>query len=430
MAASLAGKAVETLLQLLLVTLVPRVLGPSEYGRFALVLALVTIGSASVSFSGPTVMSRFVPTVEATRRPAVARALLARLARWRALQVLMLGALPGAAVAALVPARVPVWIAALVVGAFALDVAATLVFQVALGLGRAGLWSFRFPVQYGILVLAAVLLDAALGPAAAVGAIAVAAGGTFAVGAATALGPIRRAARDEQVPVGALRFGALQGASGVFSLVATRGCVVVAALMSGSRQQTGFAALAIGVALAGMQVVVQIFAVELPGLAERAGIRAEGARNGLAGAERSALALAWRSEWIVLLLAAAAVFLVEPGLRIAVSRPFAGAADAFYPALGFLVLTPVSALATQAAALRLRPSARLLSTAAGALAFGVTAVLAVPAWEAAGATSAVLVGAAVTNVVSAWLFPDLLRGRLLALSLVGAAVVTGVGALR
>jgi O-antigen/teichoic acid export membrane protein len=84
---TLAGKGLEFLGQALLVVLIPRVLGPSSYGTFALALAIVSIGSLSLSLGGPTVMARFVPAASPGERAATARALAIRLGRWRVLVV-------------------------------------------------------------------------------------------------------------------------------------------------------------------------------------------------------------------------------------------------------------------------------------------------------------------------------------------------------
>jgi hypothetical protein len=74
-ATSLVGKAFEFLTLLLMVTLVPRLLGPSDYGLFALAVAIVTIGSASLSPGGVWLMARFIPATAPADRASVAQAL-------------------------------------------------------------------------------------------------------------------------------------------------------------------------------------------------------------------------------------------------------------------------------------------------------------------------------------------------------------------
>ncbi|MBA3243588.1 MAG: hypothetical protein H0T61_00225, partial [Actinobacteria bacterium] len=68
MLVGLAGKALEAVTLVLLITLVPRLLGPTDYGSFAVALSIVTLGSAASALGGPTWMSRFVPTVAAADR--------------------------------------------------------------------------------------------------------------------------------------------------------------------------------------------------------------------------------------------------------------------------------------------------------------------------------------------------------------------------
>jgi hypothetical protein len=52
-AASVAGKAVEMATLVLPATVVPRALGPSDYGRFAVALTIVTLGSLALTLGGP-----------------------------------------------------------------------------------------------------------------------------------------------------------------------------------------------------------------------------------------------------------------------------------------------------------------------------------------------------------------------------------------
>ena len=66
----------------LLVSVVPRSLGPAGYGVFSLALAIVTIGSASFALGGPSLMSRFVPAAAPELRPALARAPAGLDVRW------------------------------------------------------------------------------------------------------------------------------------------------------------------------------------------------------------------------------------------------------------------------------------------------------------------------------------------------------------
>ena len=55
--ASMAGKAAELVTLALLATVVPRALGPHDYGRFAVPLTIVTLGTLALSLGGPTVLA-------------------------------------------------------------------------------------------------------------------------------------------------------------------------------------------------------------------------------------------------------------------------------------------------------------------------------------------------------------------------------------
>lgn len=72
------GKLLELGSLVLLVTVVPRALGPELFGLFAVATSVVTLGSASLSLGGPMLMARFVPTVPGAERPSLARALALR----------------------------------------------------------------------------------------------------------------------------------------------------------------------------------------------------------------------------------------------------------------------------------------------------------------------------------------------------------------
>src|SRR2546421_8746572 len=161
-ALTLVAKAAETLTLVGLATLIPRALGPADYGVFAVVLAIVGIVSTSLSLGGPILLSRFVPAAPPSERSALALALALRIARFRAAMVA--SAIVAVAVLALLaPARITAPAAVFVGVALVLDVAATLVYQIALALGRPLMWSFRFPLQNTVLVVAALALNAAVG---------------------------------------------------------------------------------------------------------------------------------------------------------------------------------------------------------------------------------------------------------------------------
>lgn len=415
--AGLVGKAAEAVTLVLLATLVPRWLGPADYGLFAVALTVVAIGSVALTLGGATLLARYVPAAPAADRAALARSLSLRLARNRAALLAVL-AVVAAALALADPASFPPLLTAFVLAALALNVAATLALQADLGLGRAGAWCARYPVQNAVLVVAAIVLYDAAGPTGAVAAIAIAGAVGAGIGAVAVAPLLRRRLPAAALPDGALRFGLLQAAGGALAQFAQRGGVVAVALLAASAAQTGFAALAIGVALAATYAVVQVFTVALPRLVEQpAGPGGEAALRRLAG---GLLAVVLPGVTLTAVLIDAAVPLVFGGA-------YADAAPAFGPALALVVLAPVNALLVQAAALRLRPDVTLYAALAGAAAFLAVAALAVPAWAATGATAAALAGAAASAVLAARLLPGAAGVALTVASLGGAAAVTVLG---
>jgi O-antigen/teichoic acid export membrane protein len=270
-AGSLAGKAAEMATLILLATVVPRALGPVDYGHFAVPLTVVTLGSLAMTLGGPTLMARFVPAAPPRERVALARAIGSRLAYGRAVQLAVLAAVAAAAVV-WDQNRFPPLATALVIAALALNVAASVGLQVGLGLGRTGAWSARYPLQNAVLVGAVLVLHGVAGPGGALTALVVS--GLAAVGlAAAVVAPVLRAsAAPVAVPLGAIRFGALQAAGAALVQVAHRGGVVAVAALAGSPRQTGYAALAIGIALGATYAVLQTFTVTLPHLAGTAGV--------------------------------------------------------------------------------------------------------------------------------------------------------------
>jgi O-antigen/teichoic acid export membrane protein len=416
----LSGKALELAAQVLLVAAIPRVLGPSDYGVFALALAVVTLGSQAMSVGGPTLMSRFVPAVSLPEQMPLARALFLRLARWR---ILALGpAILGTAVlVAAAPSTFPPTITFLVAGALVLDVVATLAFQAALALGRTTAWSFRFGTQNVLLVAAALAGHALAGVEGAVAGVALASGAALAWSAGLIGRPLVQAAGGASLPAGALRFGAVQAVGNAFVQIVHRGTIVAVALLAGSGVQTGFSALAVGVALAGTYAVWQLFTVQLPGL-----VRATREEPDVSLAEQSLWRLGSISLAGALAIALAGVSLLQWVMPIIFGERFEGAQGATAVALAVLPLAPLTAIATQTAALRLRPGLRAWTTGAGALAFAATAAPAIPAWGATGGSVALLAGTAVTVLASAVAFPTAFEGRLLAAALAGSAAVLGL----
>lgn len=420
--ASMAGKAAELVSLVLLGTLVPRVLGPDAYGRFAVPLSIVTLGSLALTLGGPTVLGRFVPLAPEAERLALARAIGARLARGRLLQV------AGVAIVALVasaldPGSFPRLVTGLVVAALALSVLTTLALQVALGLGRSGPWSARYPIQNAVLITGVLALHRSWSGTGAVVAIVLSTLAAAAFAGVVVAPHLRGRVAAVALPEGALGYGARHATGAALTQVAQRGGVVAVALLGASTQETGFAALALGLALGATYAVLQAFTVSLPHLADASPgdtRRAEAALRRLATPLLAVLVAGAAAGALVLPEAVPAVF----------GDDYRGAIDAFGPALGLVVLAPLGSLLTQATALRLRGEVAVASGIASLAGFVVVALVAVPRWGALGATSAVVAGEAASSLTALRLLPGAAGRRLTVGSFAGAAAVVALAVVR
>jgi len=418
---SLVGKSAELVTLGLLGVVVPRALGPEAYGRFAVPLTVVTLGSLALALGGPTTMARFVPAAPPERRLALARRLGVRLAVGSGARLAGLAAIAAAA-AAIDPQRVRPMVAAVVVGALALNVLATCGLQVGLGLGRAGPWSLRYPVQNLVLVLAVLVLHPVGGDDGALLALVVAGAVAAALGLAVAAPVLRHHHAEAALPREAIRFGVLHAGGAALTQVAHRGGVVAVALLAGAGAgaEAGYTSMALSIALGVTYAVLQLFTVSLPHLVGSGGradvAAAEAASQRLCAVVLAVLAPAGLVGAALLGRAVPAVFGSE----------FADAAPTFGPALALVVLAPLHSLGVQVAALRLRAGVSLAAGAASALTFAVVALAAVPAWGAPGGTAAALAGVAAGTSVAAVALPGALPPPLLATGLASAALVVGV----
>lgn len=169
-AASVVGKTVEMATLILLATVVPRALGPSDYGRFAVALTIVTLGSLALTLGGPALVTRYVPEAPLHEQVPLARALGVRLARDAGVQVCILGGIAASVVVAF-GIGVP-WPEAVAASTgLILNVGATIALLVALGLGRAAAWSARYPIQNVVLIALVLTLHPVAGSAGALAAI-------------------------------------------------------------------------------------------------------------------------------------------------------------------------------------------------------------------------------------------------------------------
>jgi O-antigen/teichoic acid export membrane protein len=362
------------------------------------------------------VLGRYVPAAPEHERAALARTLALRLATVAVIP-LALAAGIAVAVAAVDPHRFPPRIALLIVVALALEVAATLGSQTALGLGRLGTWTFRYPVQNLVLVAAALALTGAGSVGAAAAVAAASAAGVVFVG--LRLTEVRTARETAAVPAGAIRFGLVNALSAVLGLATQRGAVIAAGIAAGTRE-AGFAGIAVGAGLALTFTAWWLFTSQLPSLAEAW-------KEDRDGAEAAARRLAERMTAVYVVLTLGAMLVARLLLGAVVGSRFTDAVPALAPALAAAALAPALGLVTQISILRLQPTARLVGAAAGTVAFFVTAAAAAGPHGAAGATGAFLAAAVVTLLVSARALPKSLPPRLLLVSLAGAAAVLALG---
>ena len=279
-------------------------------------------------------------------------------------------------------------------------------------------------MQNALVVAGALAGHALAGSRGAVAGIAVASGLVLVWGWASVGPRLRAAPADAELPPGALRFGTHYAISNVLTILVHRGAIVAVSLLAASSVQTGFAGLAVGVALAGTYVVAQVFAVHLPSLVEGTGDSTIGP-----GPEESLRRLAARSLVVVVPLALLAVVAIEELVPLAVGDRYSGAEAAIAVALAALPFAPLNAVAGQVAALRLQAGARLVTAVAGAGAFLLTAALAIPPHQAAGGAAALLAGTAATALTSVAALPGALNARLAIAGLAGSGAVLGAGLL-
>ncbi|MEM8620455.1 MAG: hypothetical protein AAGF73_12120 [Actinomycetota bacterium] len=391
--ASSVGKVVELVTLVALATIVPRVLGPADYGRFAVVLTIVTMVSLALTLGGPTLMTRYVPAAPPDERVPLALALGGRLLVTRAV-MLVIGAVAALTVAALT--SLSLTDTTIAVAASTLHVLATIALLVLLGLGGTTAWASRFPFHNAVLVIAALALYPVGGVTASLIAILIAAVAT-AVAAVLVAAPVLRARPtvDVELPSGALHFGALQAGGAALMQYTHRAGVLAVAIFAGSSIETGYAALAIGLALGATYAVLQVFTVSLPHLTSR-DLDREGTERAEAPLRRLALAA---TALLVPALAVAALlldWLVPPIF----GADYEGAEAAFVPALALVALAPLYSLYVQVASIRLRPRVALEAGIAAAVVFTIVAVTTTPAWDAVGGTTAALIGSASAVIVA------------------------------
>ena len=225
------------------------------------------------------------------------------------------------------------------------------------------------------------------------------------------------------IPDGALRFGALHAAGAALLQVVHRGGVVLVAVLAGESAEAGYTALATGVGLGVTYAVLQAFTVSLPHLAGSERPTPMTANPCCAASPRPAgrPARRARSSWRCGL---------DQRRAGGVRRRLRGGRSRVRPGAGHHRPRAARELAGPGAALRLRPEVALANGVVAATAFVAVGIAAVPAWGAAGGTLAALAGIAAGAVVSVRLLPGASSGRLDRGSLLGAAAVLAVGRAR
>jgi O-antigen/teichoic acid export membrane protein len=393
------GKLAELPPLALMFTIVPRVLGPSRFGEFTLGFFAVTLGSACVALSGAALMSRFIAAAPPGDRVRMAHQLARDLARRRLVTAALLGIL-GALLSITFPDRFPPAFTAVVVLALTVDLMATLCFQVALGLGRTRLWSFRYAVQNSTTLVATLLLTAAFGGSAAVGGLLIGSAAALLVGSIFVIRPLLSARRAEHVsneqalPIEITHFRTFKGLSNVLTQLAHRSGVILVAIVSGSRVETGYAGLATGAGLTATYAIWQTFTVQLP--AHSWETKTDPLR-----VEETLRNYARRVQLVAIPLALFAAAILTPAFSFLFGARFLGARDAFAPAVALIPLAPLTALGSQIASLRLRPDLEARATAVGCAVFFAVALATIPFWGAGGSTTALLASSLVTTTALA-----------------------------
>jgi O-antigen/teichoic acid export membrane protein len=417
-AASVAGKAVEMATLILLATVVPRALGPSDYGRFAVALTIVTLASLALTLGGPALVTRFVPEAPPDEQVPLARALGGQMAREAGVQ---LGVLAGIAALVIVAFSVDVpWPETVAVGTgLFLNVVATIALLLVLGLGRAGVWSARYPIQNTALIALVLVLYPIAGSAGALAAIPLSAVVALALAAAVSVPALAGAGTPPALPDGAVRFGRLQAGGAALTQVTHRGGVVAVALLAGAAVETGYAALAVGIAVGLTYAIVQIFTVSLPTVLASATDDPETALTRIAAGVLAVVAP-------VCLIAALLLDRLVPAVF---GSDYAGASSAFGPALALVVLAPVTALAASVASVRLRSEVVAVSGGVSVVVFAIVALVASGKWGATGATSAALAGVAAGTLVSVAMLRRGISTRVVLPSFAAAVVVLVLAAI-
>ncbi len=417
---TLAAKWAELVSQALLVLILPRALGPSGYGEFAVAFAAVALLSASLGLGAPLAAVRFVPAAAARDRLDLTRAVARAVALSR---LRILGVLTAAAVVlAPVLLGIPLPLTLVVSAAAWCAVASSVASELGLALGRPGIWNLRFPVENTLVVAAAPAGYAIAGAHGAIVGMAVACVATFALLFGPLAAELRGAAPGLSLPAGATEYARLETVSVSLGTFIKRGAPLAMGLAAASAEQTGFAALAAGVGAAGAATMIDLLVVHLPRLVR---IRAESRERARVEAERTARF----GLFVAMATALPAALLAGPAIDLLLGSGFSGARDPVALALPAVPLGVAPGLATAVASLDLRPRPLAWSWAIGAAVFMAVAVAAIPGSGASGAAAAMPAGLLAAGLSSAMLVGGRELRRTCLAGLAGAAMVAVAGAL-
>ena len=281
--------------------------------------------------------------------------------------------------------HVPLLVALVVCAAAWCGVGSSIASELGLAVGRPRVWNARFPLENGLVVVAAPAGHAVSGAHGAIAGLALACAATFAVLFRQVAAELRGAPVGAQLPQGAAAYARLQTVTVILGTLVARGGALAMPLAGASTIQTGFAAIATGIGAAGASTIMSLQLVQLPRLVQRAMAAPEDAEH--EGAARTA-----RAALLAMAVAVPAALLAGPAIRLALGSEFSGARNAVVLALPSVPLGAMAGLASVTASLRLRPGALTSSWAIGGVAFAAVAAATIPALDAEGAALAMSSG--------------------------------------
>jgi O-antigen/teichoic acid export membrane protein len=292
--------------------------------------------------------------------------------------------------------------------------------ELGLAIGRPRLWNARFPLENGLVVVAAPAGLAVSGAHGAIAGMALACAATFAVLYRGVARELRAAPAGAPLPPEAATYARFQTVTVILATLVARGGPLAMPVAAASSVQIGFAAIATGVGAAGQATMFSLLLVQLPRLVQRGVTSPE-------GAERDAERAGWQALILAMATALPAALLAGPAVDLALGREFSGARHALVLALPSVPLGAMLGLSSVIASLRLRPGAQTSSWGLGCAAFAVVATATIPALDAEGAALAMTSGFLVTSLAAAVLVGGRAMRDVCAAAVAGAALVLAAG---